>query len=157
MRKSRNSETSVKKTSSLHENLRDDEPIEGGTDRAFGCTVGVILIVFGAAKAFIVGGTPPIALLIAAAGGVLLLFGIVAPSRLSVLNRLWARLGGVLAQVVNPIVLVLLFFLVVTPMALVMRMVGKRPLRLKPDRTADSYWIQREPPKGDASGMRRQF
>jgi hypothetical protein len=66
-------------------------------------------------------------------------------------------LGGALAKVVNPIVLALLFFAAVTPMALVMRMVGRRPLRLSPDRTAATYWIKRDPPDGGASGMRRQF
>jgi hypothetical protein len=66
-------------------------------------------------------------------------------------------LGGALAKVVNPIVLALLFFVAVTPMAFVMRMLGKRPLRLAPDRTAATYWIKREPPQGGASSMKRQF
>lgn len=142
---------------SLHENYRDEEPIEAGSDRAFGYTVGSILMVIGAAKAFVAGALPPLACSIFALGAVLLLLGIVAPSRLSALNRIWLRIGAVIAKVVNPIVLALLFFFVVTPMALLMRILGRRPLRLAPDRAASSYWIYRNAAQGEASSMRRQF
>jgi hypothetical protein len=142
---------------SLHENYRDEESIEGGSDRAFGCTVGSILIVIGVAKVSVAGALSPVACVLFAAGPMLLLLGIVAPSRLSPLNRIWSRLGALIAKVVNPIVLTLLFFFVVTPMALVVRIAGKRPLRLTPDRTASSYWIHRHLPQGEASSMRRQF
>ena len=73
---------------SLHENYRDEEPIEAGSDRAFGCTVGSIFIVIGTAKAVAAGALPPITCSIFAVGAVLLLLGIFAPSRLSVLNRI---------------------------------------------------------------------
>jgi large-conductance mechanosensitive channel len=145
----------VSQNSLLHENYRDEEPAEAGSHRAFGCTVGSILTVIGATKAFVAGAVPPSACLIFVAGAVLLLLGVAAPSRLSALNKMWLKVGTAIAKVVNPILLALLFFLVVTPMALVMRMVGKRPLRLAPDRCAATYWIKREP--GGASSMRRQF
>jgi large-conductance mechanosensitive channel len=147
----------VSQNFSLHENYRDDEPIQAGSDRAFGCTVGTILMVIGAAKAYVAGALPLVACLIFAAGALLLLLGIVAPSRLSALNRLWLKVGAVISRVVNPIVLAVLFFIVVTPMAFLMRMVGKRPLHLAPDRSAATYWIKREPLEGGASNMRRQF
>jgi large-conductance mechanosensitive channel len=147
----------VSQNFSFHENYRDGEAIEAGSDRSFGYTVGTILMVIGAAKAFVAGALPPVACLIFAAGVLLLLLGFVAPSRLSALNRIWLKMGTVISKVVNPIVLALLFFLVVTPMAFVMRIVGKRPLHLAPDRTAATYWIKREPPEGEASNMRRQF
>ena len=142
---------------SLHENYRNEEPAEAGGDRAFGCTVGTILMVIGAAKAFAAGGILLVQCLILVAGALLLLLGIFAPSRLSGLNRAWLKVGGVLAKMVNPIVLALLFFVVFTPMAFVMRMLGKRPLRLVPDPAAATYWIKREPPEGEAPSMRRQF
>ena len=142
---------------SLHENYRDEEPIAAGSDRAFGCTVGSILMVIGGAKAVAAGALPPITCLIIAVGGVILLLGILAPSRLSMLNKIWLKFGAVIAKVVNPIVLALLFFFVVTPMAFVARITGKRPLRLAPDHAVSSYWIYRDTPQGDASSMRRQF
>lgn len=140
-----------------HENYQDDQMVEVGSDRAFGCTLGAILLVVGAAKAFTAETVTPVALLIAAPGIVLLLLGIVVPSWLGSLKRLWLKLGAVMATLVNPIVLALMFFLVVTPMALVMRIIGKRPLDLAPDRNAASYWIAREASERDGSSMRRQF
>ncbi len=150
-------ETPVKQNFSLHENYRDDEPAQAGSDRAFGCSVGAILMAIGAAKAFMAAAVTPVSFLIFAAGAVLLFLGIIAPSRLSTLNRLWLKIGAIISKIVNPIVLALLFFLVVTPMAFVMRIAGKRPLRLAADRTAASYWIERQPPEAGASNMKRQF
>jgi len=57
----------------------------------------------------------------------------------------------------NPLILMLLSFLEVTPMAIIIRIFGKRPLRLAADRVAATYWIEREPSAGGASSMRRQF
>jgi len=145
------------KNFSLHESYRDDEPAEIGSDRAFGCSVGIILMVIGAAKAFMAGAVTPVSILIFMPGVVLLFLGIAAPWCLSTLNRIWLKLGAIISKMVNPIILALLFFLVVTPMALAIRLAGKRPLRLVPDRSAATYWITREPPAGGASSMTRQF
>jgi Saxitoxin biosynthesis operon protein SxtJ len=148
----------VSENSSLHENYSDDEPIVPSSDRAFGCTVGIILIGIGATKVLVTGAIRPVSCLVVAAGALLLSLGILAPSRLSALNKLWLKAGAAIAKVVNPIVLALLFFFVVTPIALFMRIAGKRPLRLAPDQTAASYWISREPSEGEApTSMRRQF
>jgi hypothetical protein len=142
---------------SFHEIYSDEEPTAAGSDRAFGCTVGSILILIAGAKALMAEAASPILYLIFIAGAVLLLVGIAAPSRLSLLNKGWSKLGGTIAKVVNPVVLALLFFFVVTPMAILMRIAGKRPLRLAPDRSATSYWIERESTEGGPSTMRRQF
>ena len=55
------------------------------------------------------------------------------PNVLSPLNRLWIKLGVLMAIIMSPIVLGLLFFLVVTPVGLLMRATGKDPLRLRQD------------------------
>ena len=86
-----------------------------------------------------------------------MVLGVVAPSRLSKPTKLWFRVAAALAKMLNPVILAILFFLVVTPMAFLMRIVGKRPLRLAPDQTASTYWIEREPSTGESSSMRRQF
>jgi hypothetical protein len=104
--------TSVRQNSSLHENYRDEEPTEAGSDRAFGCTVGSILMLIGATKAFVAGAISSVVCLIFVSGSLLLLLGIVAPSRLSALNRVWLKVATVIAKAVNPIILALLFFLV---------------------------------------------
>jgi hypothetical protein len=147
----------VKQNFSLHESYHDGESVEVGSDRSFGYTVGGILMAFGAFKGYMAAAVTPVAALTFVPGALLLLFGIVAPSRLSPLNRLWMRLGLTIAKVVNPVILALLFYVVFTPMAVLMRIASKQPLHLVPDRTAVSYWIVREPSESAASDMRRQF
>src|SRR5262249_37787485 len=116
-----------------------------------------ILMVIGAGKAFMAGagalGSSPIF----SAGAGALFLGIVAPSRLFRGNRLLVKKGAAIAKMVNPTILALLFFFVVAPTALVMRMAGRRPLRLAPDRAGESYWIRHESADGGPSNMKRQF
>ncbi len=141
---------------SLHETYRDDAQPNAGSNRAFGCTVGGIAMAIGAVKAALAAALTAVSLTLFLAGAALLLLGLVAPARLTVPHRLWLRLGVVLAAIVNPVVLALLFLFVITPLALLMRLSGKRPLRLKPNPAAATYWITREPASA-ASDMRRQF
>ena len=142
---------------SLHENYHDEGPTEAGSDRKFGCIVGAILMALGVTKIFSAGSLTSVSLLMFVAGTVLLVLGIFAPARLSVLNRLWMRLGVIISKIVNPIIMALLFFCVVTPMAFVMRVAGRRPLRLPADPGAATYWIAREPEGSGPPKMRRQF
>lgn len=142
-----------------HESYRDDEPAASASNRRFGCTVGGVLVVLAAARLLVLGALNTVTLSMFVLGALLLAFGIAAPVRLSRLNRFWQYIGTILSQIVNPIVLVLLFFFVITPVAYAMRRLGKQTLRLAPDPSATSYWILREPRPGAAaaSGMQRQF
>jgi hypothetical protein len=65
------------------------------------------------------------------------------PAVLASLNKRWIKLGLLLQRFVNPIVLGFLFYATVTPIALLMRLLGKDPLRLRTDPHAASYWIDR--------------
>ena len=142
---------------SLHETYRDDAPPESGSNRAFGITVGSVAMAIGVVKGALAAAFTMVSLTLFLAGAALLLLGLLAPARLAGPHRLWLRLGAALARIVNPVVLALLFLLVITPLALLLRLAGKRPLRLKPDPGAATYWIVREPAAGAASDMRRQF
>ena len=92
--------------------------------------------------------------------GVAAAFAIAAllwPAALAPLNTLWTRLGLLLYKVVSPVVLGLLFFVTVTPIALIMRVLGKDPLRLRRDPNAASYWLERTPPGPSPESMKNQF
>jgi hypothetical protein len=78
--------SSMSQNFSPHENYRGEELTEYGSDRAFGCTVGTILMVIGTAKIFVAVAISWVVCLIFTAGALLFLLGIVAPSRLSVLT-----------------------------------------------------------------------
>jgi hypothetical protein len=92
-----------------------------------------------------------------AAAVAFLLSALLFPRVLRRLNWLWLKVGLVLHAIVNPVVMGLLFYLTVTPIGLLFRWLGKDPLRLHFDTTADTYWIERRPPGPTPDTMRRQF
>lgn len=71
-----------------------------------------------------------------------LLITVIIPQVLLPLNKLWMRLGLLLGMIVSPIVLGIIFFGLVTPYGLVMRMFGRDELRLKFTKKS-SHWISR--------------
>lgn len=89
-----------------------------------------------------------------AIAAVLLLGAAVAPSLLRPVYRAWMRLGEVLAWVNTRIILTLVFFLVVTPIGLVMRLFGRSPMAA---RRGDSYWIDVEPHSYGDRHVEKQF
>ena len=82
---------------------------------------------------------------------------LLVPFVLAPLNRLWTRFGMLLHRVVSPVALGILYFCVVTPTGLLLRVFGKDPLKLRMDRTATSYWIARSPPGPAAESLKNQF
>jgi len=82
---------------------------------------------------------------------------ILMPRILKPLNRIWAKFGLLLHKITNPLILGIIFFAAVTPMAVVLRMFGKDLLRLKYEPDAASYWIPREPPGPSPETMKHQF
>jgi hypothetical protein len=79
-----------------------------------------------------------------------------APRALSPLKRVWLRLGEQLGKIVSPVVLGIMFFLIMTPIALLARMFGRDVLHLRP-RTTDSYWRAPMRPGAAADSFRNQF
>lgn len=137
-----------------HEDLTRDHDVEGSSDRMFGVVFAALFAVI-AAWPLLSGGTPRWW-----AVGIAAVFALVAllkPALLSGLNRRWIALGVLLGKVVSPVALGVLFYAVITPIGLLMRAAGKDPLRLKLDRTAASYWIERDPPGPSRDSIDRQF
>ena len=85
------------------------------------------------------------------------LVALAVPRALLPLNRLWTRFGRLLHAIVSPIALGIVFYCVVTPTGLILRLLGKDPLRLRVDRSAKSYWVMRTPPGPDAESLKNQF
>lgn len=85
------------------------------------------------------------------------LIALVAPQLLTLLTKYWMGLASVLHKIVNPIVLGVIFFLVVTPIGCLMRLSGKDPLRLTLEPEAQTYWHERLPPGPDSESLLNQF
>ena len=138
----------------IHERLTEDHPITGSSDRSFGVMVTVVLTVVGVFP--LLNGEPPRWWSLAVAG-VMLVVTLVRAELLAPFNRVWFRFGLFLHRVVNPVIMAVIYFAVVTPTGLIMRAVGKDPLRLRRDPNAESYWIHRTPPGPEPESMTNQF
>ena len=79
--------------------------------------------------------------------------GLINSKVLTPLNKLWFKFGLLLGKVISAIIMGIIFFLVVTPTALIMRIIGKDLLNLKFN-NKKSYWIEKTGPK---SKMKNQF
>ena len=82
-----------------------------------------------------------------------LILGLLNSRFLTPLNKIWFQLGLFLGKIVSPLVMGMIFFFVVTPIALMMRFLGKDLLNLKFNKDK-SYWIKKDEPK---SKMKNQF
>ena len=138
----------------LHENFSRDDEIVGSSDRTFGLTLAGVGLLIGTIKLWRGQNS---AWWWLAAAAVLLAAAVIHAPALAPLNRLWLRLGLVLYKVVNPVVMAFIFIAAVLPTGLVMRALGKDPLRLKRDAGAASYWIAREPADARSEPMKQQF
>jgi hypothetical protein len=137
-----------------HESFVPRDEVRASSDRAFGLLFAGVFAVIPLVVWWRRGALPIWPFGIAA---VFLLLAVLGPALLAPLNRLWTRFGMLLARVTNPLIMGLLFFLALTPMALIMRAMGKRPLRLGFDPAARSYWIERRPPGPAPDTMPNQF
>jgi hypothetical protein len=130
-------------------------PLNLPSDRRFGLLlVGVFAILggYGSYKGSSVGAIyASFALSV-----VLALVTAIAPRILAPLNRAWFHIGQLLGKIVSPIVLGVIFYGLLTPIALLARMKGRDELKIKP-RSVSSYWIQRNPPGPTADSFNNQF
>ena len=84
---------------------------------------------------------------------IFLILGLLNSNILTPLNKIWFKFGIVLGKIITPIVMGIIFFLVVTPIALFMRLIKKDLLNLKFNSNS-TYWIEKSGPK---SKMKNQF
>ena len=84
---------------------------------------------------------------------IFLVLGLLNSKILTPLNKLWFKFGIFLGKIISPIIMGIIFFLVVTPIGLLMRLLGKDLINLKYNNTK-SYWIEKKGPK---SKMKNQF
>ena len=84
---------------------------------------------------------------------VFLILGLLNSKILTPLNKAWIKLGDILGRIIAPIVMGIVFFLVVTPIGILMKVLGKDVLSLKLTKE-NSYWINR---KKNIQSMKKQY
>jgi hypothetical protein len=122
--------------------------------RKFGLTVGTAFAVFGAISWWRGHELPPRVLWTLA--GLLIVPGLIAPSILGPVQRGWMAFAMVLGHINTRIILTALYYLVMTPVGLVMRLF-RDPLDRSLKDTRDSQWIRREREPVDVARYERQF
>ena len=70
------------------------------------------------------------------------------------LNKYWIKLGEILGKIIAPLVMMVIYFVIVTPIAVLLKIFKKDILNLKLDNKINSYWIQK---KQDLGPMKNQF
>ena len=124
------------------------------SNRKFGLFFAAVFIVLGAYAYWKAWGEVSVAAIILSvlASAVTL----IAPQLLTPFNRLWNSLGILLGKIVSPIVLGIIFFVLITPISLVIRLFGRDELKIK-KRSVDSYWVDRSPPGPSADSFKNQY
>jgi hypothetical protein len=120
--------------------------------RKFGLTVGLAFAALAAVAWW--RGRLPVATVLGTIGALLILGGLVVPGQLGPVYRAWMSLAHVISRVTTPIVTSVLYFVVLTPVGLLMRAFGKDPLGVP--KGATTLWRERKA-EARQSDMRHQF
>ena len=119
--------------------------------RRFAFTVGVAFLVLGALMLW--RGHGILQMIFWGIGGVLVAAGIVVPGRLTRVQRAWMGLGHAMSRITSPIVMGAVFYLVLSPIGVLLRIVGRNPL--KPAERDGGFWMPAK--SGDADALENQF
>ena len=84
---------------------------------------------------------------------IFLILGLLNSKILTPLNKIWFKFGLFLGKIISPLIMGIIFFFVVTPIGIIMRVLGKDLLNLKYNKSK-SYWIEKRDTK---SSMKNQF
>jgi hypothetical protein len=120
------------------------------TNRSFGIVFFIVFLIIGFYPILNEGDARFWSLIISV---IFLILGILNSKVLNPLNKLWFKFGIFLGKIFSPLIMGIIFFLVVTPIGLIMRFIGKDILNLKFNNDK-SYWVEK---KGLKSKMKNQF
>lgn len=121
--------------------------------RRFGLTVGLAFLALAAVLLW--RGRTRTATVLGALGAFLLLGALLVPTLMGPVERAWMGLAHAISKVTTPIAMSVVYFVVMTPIGLLMRAIGRTPLR-RPAQ-AESFWIPRDPAIGGRGNLERQF
>ena len=124
--------------------------IKIGSNRSFGIVFCIVFLIIALYPLTNIGEIRIWALIISIC---FLILGLIKSTFLTPLNKLWFKFGIFLGKIISPLVMGIIFFLVVTPIAILMRLLGKDLLNLKFSNN-NTYWIEKNEPK---SKMKNQF
>ena len=126
------------------------DDVKLGSNRSFGIVFCIVFLII-AFYPIINGETARIWSIIVSL--IFLLLGLINSKLLTPLNRVWFKFGLFIGKIISPLIMGIIFFLVVTPIGILMRILNKDLINLKFNNNK-SYWIEKTDPK---SKMKNQF
>ena len=120
-------------------------------NRSFGL---LFFIVFLALALWLLLKNGEINLYLISIGLIFLVLGLLNSKILTPLNKAWVKLGEILGRIIAPIVMAIVYFLILTPISLLVRLFGKDLIGMKFSNDIKSYWIKR---KKNLGSMDKQF
>jgi hypothetical protein len=129
-------------------------PVSKSELRKFGLTVGAVFCLFGGISWWRGHEVPPLVLW--TIGGALMVPGLLFPTILGPVQRGWMKFAMVLANVNTRIILTLLYYVVLTPVGVIMAFF-RDPLNRSWKESKESTWIKRTPEPVDPAAYERQF
>lgn len=122
--------------------------------KKFGVTVGGVLILISVILYLL---EKDLSFYIGSIGVLLFLIGLIYPVILKPLNKIWMTGAIILGWVISRLILILLYYIVVTPLGIVLKIIGKDFLKLNFDKTSKSYWELRIKRSSEKSDYEKQF
>ena len=126
------------------------DEIKTSSNRSFGIVFFIVFLLVAIYPFFKNGDIRLWSLLVSS---IFLILGLINSNILTPLNKIWFKFGIFLGKIISPAIMGIIFFLVVTPIGFIMRLMGKDVLSLKFNNNK-SYWIEKTDPK---SKMKNQF
>ena len=134
----------------MSDKVANSSKIKMGSNRSFGLVFCIIFLLIGLYPLIKAESISIWAILVSL---IFLILGLLNSKFLTPLNILWTKFGELLGRVIGPLVMGLIYFLIITPIGLLMRLIGKDLLNTKFSKV-HSYWIKRDKNIGT---MKRQF
>ena len=126
--------------------------IQTNSNRSFGIVFSIVFIII--AFWSFRGDFSQIKILPLLISLIFLILGLINSKLLTPLNKLWIKFGNLLGSIISPIIMAIIFFLVVTPTCILLRIFGKDLLNIKQKSNKNSYWIKKDK---RISKMKQQF
>ena len=120
-------------------------------NRSFGILFFIVFLILGLYPT-LKGNSPNIYLISISIPFIIL--GIINSKILTPLSNAWIKLGEILGIIIAPIVMAIIYFFILTPISLVVRIFGKDLLSIKFNKQVNTYWINR---KKNINSMKKQF
>jgi hypothetical protein len=139
---------------STHESFDRGTGVKSASDRSFGLVMAAFFALVGALT--LLRDPPSVRWWAVGIAAIFLLLALWWQALLATPNRVWLKVALLLHRIVSPVILAVMFYGTVVPIGLIMRAIGKNPLRMQRDPAAASYWIAREPGRPPES-MKNQF